>query len=660
MIRSNSCHSNSNRNNTNNYTASTKLINNNSNDNSSSNDLIINHTENTNNNNQNININKLRQRRQRNLTTSFRTNYTDFQHINNSKQEEKYINNNLDKFIDSLEDINNYLDKKLNENSLNANNINNNNRKKTANKLTRHFTQPILFNSNNYDNNKSSSKSNDINEKIKTNDTNNQVIMMIEEIGSKQNINNNNQNNKPTTTTTSTSTSSSNIILNKYHQKINNNNNIDNKLANFSSTNKQLPKKFVSLSDILNNEKNFETPNSILNNNSNTTNNINSLTAANNNNSNNKTIQQSINDLLTVQELFEELELDCDEQIKQLDEIERKRKENIKNPKEIKVNEIKPIATAVASAITTLTNNLTNDDTYNHSNKLNLNNFSSYSLASFANSSSSLISFNNKSCLNSNLNTINKRYEYLSNKFSSKLSSNQINRNKIDKIVYHDYKLKKLIQFDLINDNRKYYLKYNKKEDKDICVKKKRNNTKTKTYLIELIDFNHLINNEIISSKNIFDNYLYLIDYLTNDCKCLYKLKKIPLKNRSLHKEKKRAHQLNQQKKQNQEIYFKNNFISPTIKLESFLSSSTKMNMINNNNKIKIKPNTITSAPVQTLLDRRNAKLKSDITKRVMCVHLDNNDNNYNNELTNDNAISSTMVCRYTFIFYLKTLIFHD
>jgi hypothetical protein len=129
-------------------------------------------------------------------------------------------------------------------------------------------------------------------------------------------------------------------------------------------------------------------------------------------------------------------------------------------------------------------------------------------------------------------------------------------------------------------------------------------------------------------------------------------LKKIPLKNRSLHKEK-QTHQLKQQKQQqNQEIYFKNNFISPTIKLESFLSS-TKMNIINNN-KIKIKPyntdTTTTSAPVQTLLDRLNAKLKSDITKRVMCVHLDNNDNNYNNELTNDNAISSTMVCTYIYI----------
>ncbi len=644
MIRSNSCHSNRNsNNNNNNNTASTKLIiNNNSND-ISSNDLIINHTENTNNHTNQTNINKLRQRRQRNLTTSFRTNYTDFQHIFDSKQEEENINNNLDKFIDSLEDINNYLDKKLNENSnLNANI----NRKKTANKLTRHFTQPILFNSNNYENCKSS-KSNDISENIKTHDTNNQVIMMIEEIGS----NKNNQNTKSTTT------SSTSIILNKYHQQINNNNNNinNNKSKDSTSSNKQLPRKFVSLSDILNNEKNFESSNSIINKNlTNTSNNTTTITTTTNNN-NNKTIQQSINDLLTVQELFEELELDCDEQIKQLDEIERKRKENlIKKQKDI-VNETKPTATIISSA-----NNLSND-----SNKLNLNNLSSYSLASFTSSSSSslntkqLYNNDNNGCYNSNLN-INKRYEYLSNKFSSKLS-NQSNRDKIEKVIYHDNKIKNKIQFDLINYKRKIYFKYKKKEARAIVLKKKHNIKTKKNNLIELIDLNNLIKNEINFKQIIsiyFDNYLYLIDYLTNDCKCLHKLKKIPKRNRSSHKQQ-QSHQQQQQKLQNyQDIYLRNSFISPTIKLEAFLSS-TKMNV--NNNKIKIKPNTITatpsppqttttttttSAPVQSLLDRRNAKLKSE--RRVMRVHLDNNDN----EVLNDNAINTTMVC----IIFIHTL----
>ena len=49
---------------------------------------------------------------------------------------------------------------------------------------------------------------------------------------------------------------------------------------------------------------------------------------------------QSFSDLLTVQELFKELELDCDEQIKQLDEIELKRKSIFMKQKQI-LDEIK-------------------------------------------------------------------------------------------------------------------------------------------------------------------------------------------------------------------------------------------------------------------------------------------------------------------------------
>lgn len=44
-----------------------------------------------------------------------------------------------------------------------------------------------------------------------------------------------------------------------------------------------------------------------------------------------KVSASDLNELLTVQELFEELQLDCDEQIKKLDEMENKRKENYNN-----------------------------------------------------------------------------------------------------------------------------------------------------------------------------------------------------------------------------------------------------------------------------------------------------------------------------------------
>lgn len=188
------------------------------------------------------------------------------------------------------------------------------------------------------------------------------------------------------------------------------------KLINSSSTPasvktsgaKNASKKFISLSEILSNEKNFNIPSTgtqqancnITNNNNNEatssfqkTSELNSLDrnskinpvdlnsfmsdlrakndyyynnpnkfviSNNNNNSNNNKSSsrlnannskydisnlkhfnlQSINDLITVQELFEELQLDCDDQIRKLDQIERKRKENACTQKKI-LDEIK-------------------------------------------------------------------------------------------------------------------------------------------------------------------------------------------------------------------------------------------------------------------------------------------------------------------------------
>ena len=96
-------------------------------------------------------------------------------------------------------------------------------------------------------------------------------------------------------------------------------------------------KRFVSLSDILNNQK---TPAASL-----------PVTDKSNKHEIMQKIElarpggggvssQSFSDLLTVQELFKELELDCDEQIKQLDEIELKRKSVFMKQKHI-LDEIK-------------------------------------------------------------------------------------------------------------------------------------------------------------------------------------------------------------------------------------------------------------------------------------------------------------------------------
>jgi hypothetical protein len=95
----------------------------------------------------------------------------------------------------------------------------------------------------------------------------------------------------------------------------------------------QTSKKFLSLSQVLlNNNK----PAQFNQNNNNT------LETVDENIVSDKSISSmnSINDFLTVQELFKELELDCDEQIKRLDEKERTQKEIKIKQKEI-LNEIK-------------------------------------------------------------------------------------------------------------------------------------------------------------------------------------------------------------------------------------------------------------------------------------------------------------------------------
>ena len=98
-------------------------------------------------------------------------------------------------------------------------------------------------------------------------------------------------------------------------------------------------KSFVSLSDILNSSKGnsclpvLSEPIPIIKP---------SFTSISPSIQDNKTTNLSLKDLVTVQELFKELELDCDEQIKQLDHSERLRKSQNNKQKEI-VNEIKTI-----------------------------------------------------------------------------------------------------------------------------------------------------------------------------------------------------------------------------------------------------------------------------------------------------------------------------
>ncbi|CAF0713750.1 unnamed protein product [Brachionus calyciflorus] len=182
----------------------------------------------------------LNQRRKRNLTA-----------ISPLQIDREYC---FDKFLDSLEDINNYLDQKL-KNSKSK--INSDSRSKRS---SRRSTQPIIL--NNYKNEPS---------KIP------QITIPI--------INSPYQ-----------------IPENKMSRQIDN-------------------KKYMSLSDILNSDKSSSSP-------------VKELT---NNKIDKSTKEQNLelNDLVTVQELFEVLKLDCDEQIKKLDEIENKRKDLLRKQIEI-------------------------------------------------------------------------------------------------------------------------------------------------------------------------------------------------------------------------------------------------------------------------------------------------------------------------------------
>jgi len=135
-----------------------------------------------------------------------------------------------------------------------------------------------------------------------------------------------------------------------------------------SSINSPLNKKFVSLSEILSNEKQVsigvESPNNAF---------LSSLksptvtavrvassspfsnSASSSGNNSSPSSNNFMKDLLTVQELFKELELDCDEQIKQLDEIERKRNEN----KKVQMNIIQQIKSDYSRLLFCPTENLT-------------------------------------------------------------------------------------------------------------------------------------------------------------------------------------------------------------------------------------------------------------------------------------------------------------
>ena len=98
----------------------------------------------------------LKARRQRNLTTSFLS--------TNQIEKAKLTENCLDEFLNSLEDINNFLEQKLhsapNSKQINDTTINNNGRLKRENPSTyaskpsrksrRFFTQPIIFSHQDY------------------------------------------------------------------------------------------------------------------------------------------------------------------------------------------------------------------------------------------------------------------------------------------------------------------------------------------------------------------------------------------------------------------------------------------------------------------------------------------------------------------------------
>ena len=116
----------------------------------------------------------------------------------------------------------------------------------------------------------------------------------------------------------------------KPHQRTNN------------TTTLQQNKKFISLSEILNNEKATTTtitpptlPKSIDEPTNLRFKKYPIILATNNTTPSISNSNTNVNDLLTVQELFEELQLDCDDQIKELDTYERKRKEETLKQKKI-------------------------------------------------------------------------------------------------------------------------------------------------------------------------------------------------------------------------------------------------------------------------------------------------------------------------------------
>jgi hypothetical protein len=472
--------------------------------------------------------NKLKQRRQRNLTTSFRTNYTDFvQPKADLLDTFSSSANKLDKFIDSLEDINNYLEKKLSENSSasDKNDILSSRPSLLTSvtstqiscidnkKLRRHFTQPIFYGSN-------------------YSTTDNQNII-ISNTNSSTNLNNNNNNNENKITMMIEEINNSKLLSSSIKSKFqsSHSNKPNNSTAATKKNDEQssLPKKFVSLSDILNNEKHLN----CLDNSSLVP--IKQTTKASeytgetvkeqvnlHNQPSQKTIQQSINDLLTVQELFEELELDCDEQIKQLDEIERKRKENTNKQKKI-VDEIK-LKCINSPHLFKLNANNSN----NGFGKLNLNN-----LSTFAYQHQHYFEINNKN----NNHHENAKHSASSSKLKPTLarSFSEINK-KLDKsiaknnsstlaIAVNGFKnsgnnnTRKLIRFDLIKlpssvakeataastflDKNQIYFKFKTSKKYKKCI------------YINLLDNKHL--------SIYFENYLFLIDYLTSNNKCLFK-----------------------------------------------------------------------------------------------------------------------------------------